>query len=178
MFGKNTKGQRRHALILLAAVVCIAVVFGTVICSLINQVDEMFHSRKSETKVFLVILSIALACFVMGLLDIFFCRRRVRKRSIVMAKLLYEAISDSIDMAVNLYAPSNGMVTPIVAQVLDIDGYSLNDLLHGDNLASRTGLSKDGAALFERIRIGAIREFEQGELCLVTYNFLRTLTAG
>lgn len=165
MFGKNTKGQRRHALILLAAVVCIAVVFGTVICSLINQVDEMFHSRKSETKVFLVILSIALACFVMGLLDIFFCRRRVRKRSIVMAKLLYEAISDSIDMAVNLYAPSNGMVTPIVAQVLDIDGYSLNDLLHGDNLASRTGLSKDGAALFERIRIGAIREFEQGELC-------------
>ena len=45
-------------------------------------------------------------------------RKRILERNVAMKSHLYKALSDSLDMAVNLYCPVDGTVTPIVAKAV------------------------------------------------------------
>ncbi|WP_080800720.1 hybrid sensor histidine kinase/response regulator [Arabiibacter massiliensis] len=113
---------------------------------------------------FQVVFGIVIVCLVaVGLLAFFTYRRRVRERNVDMLSQLYEALSDSIEMAVNLYSPADGQVTPIVAKARSIIGYSMRDFLKNPDLARAIRLSERGTRLFDRIRAGQVDGFEQGE---------------
>ena len=90
-------------------------------------------------------------------------RRHLRGRHVSMMSQLYDALSDSVDMAVNLYSPADRAVTPIAAKSADIIGYPLKDFLHDPTLCDAIGISSEGAVVFERIRTGEVASFEQGE---------------
>lgn len=80
------------------------------------------------TTTLLVMVFIMFACLlVAGLLVISTYRKRIRARHVAMMSHLYEALSESVDMAVNLYSPSDRRVTPIVAKAADIIGYTLEE---------------------------------------------------
>lgn len=113
---------------------------------------------------FEAMFAIIFACLVaVGLLAFGAYRRRLREQNVAMLTQLYEALSDSIDMAVNLYSPTDGAVTPIVAKAERIIGYRLDAFLENERLAATIGLSPEGVALFDRIRSGETKGFEQGE---------------
>lgn len=133
------------------------------VCSVV-PVSNVRAEAAVVTTTFQVVFAIVLVCLlVVGALVFVAYRRRVRERNVAMMSQLYEALSDSIEMAVNLYSPSDGQVTSIVAKARNIIGYSMAEFLQDASLAQRIGLSPGGVALFNRIRANEIHGFEQGE---------------
>lgn len=148
-----------------ASYVCMAPVHDGrwYVCSVV-PVDNVRAEAQMVATTFGAVFGIVLACLVVvALLAFNAYRRRVRERNVAMMSQLYKALSDSIEMAVNLYSPSDGQVTPIVAKAANIIGYSLRDFLHDEQLAEDIGLSDTGTRMFERVRAGEVRNFEQGE---------------
>lgn len=133
------------------------------VCSVI-PVENVRAEVAVVTTTFQVVFGIVFACLlVVGILVFFAYRRRMRERNVAMMSQLYKAMSDSIDLAVNLYSPSDGQITRIVAKAANIIGYPLDDFLKNDQLANKIGLSERGVMLFDRIRSGDVRGFERGE---------------
>lgn len=136
------------------------------VCSIVP-----FESVRSEMGVvnaafwfvfFIVVLCLALACVLM----VMFFRRRIRTNHVAMEENLYAALSESIDMAVNLYCPTDGSTTPIVAKAAGILGYPLRKVMDDPLLENVIELSADGRAIFRRIREGDISDLERGEFSL------------
>lgn len=148
-----------------ASYVCVAPVDAGhwYVCSIV-PLSNVRAEAAVVTTTFQVVFGIVLVCLLaVGLLVFLAYRRRVRERNVDMLSQLYEALSDSIEMAVNLYSPSDGQVTPIVAKARGIIGHSLRDFLKDPDLARSIGLSERGTLLFDRIRAGQVHDFEQGE---------------
>lgn len=145
--------------------ICVAPVDGGqwYVCSVV-PVENVRAEVAVVTTTFQVVFGIVFACLlIVGILVFFTYRRRMRERNVAMMSQLYKAMSDSIDLAVNLYSPSDGQVTRIVAKAANIIGYPLDDFLKNDQLANDIGLSERGRILFDRIRSGEVRGFERGE---------------
>ena len=149
-----------------ASYVCVAPV-GTgwwYACGIVPM-ENVRAEASFVTTSFLVVILIMLACLAaVGLLVISAYRKRLRERHVAMMSQLYDALSESIDLAVNLYSPADGKVTPIVEKAADIIGYRLTDFLHDERLSAAIGLSDADAALFDRIRTGRIESAERGEI--------------
>lgn len=148
-----------------ASYVCVAPVDSGswYVCSIV-PVENVRAEAAIVTTAFEAVFAIVFACLVVVALLLFGAyRRRLREQNVAMQAQLYDAMSDSIDMAVNLYSPSDGKVTPIVAKAAMIIGYRMDVFLKNERLASDIGLSPEGSALFDRIRAGRIKGFEQGE---------------
>ncbi len=94
-------------------------------------------------------------------------RRQARERHVEMRRRLYEALSDSVDMAVNLYAPKTGHMTPIVAKDTDVLGESLEMLVRKPEQAQRIGMSEEGRAMLDLIRQGGSAELISGSFSLL-----------
>ena len=133
------------------------------VCNVV-PVENVRAEAAVVTTTFEAVFAIIFACLVaVGLLVFGAYRRRLREQNIAMLTQLYEALSDSVDMAVNLYSPADGAVTPIVAKAERIIGYRLDAFLKNERLAATIDLSPEGVALFDRIRSDEIKGFEQGE---------------
>lgn len=133
------------------------------VCNVV-PVENVRAEAAVVTTTFEAVFAIIFACLVaVGLLVFGAYRRRLREQNVAMLAQLYEALSDSIDMAVNLYSPADGAVTPIVAKAERIIGYRLDAFLKNERLAATIGLSPEGVALFDRVRSGETKGFEQGE---------------
>lgn len=148
-----------------ASYVCVAPVdWGFwYVCSIV-PVANVRAEAAIVTTAFETVFAIVFACLVIVALLLFGAyRRRLREQNVAMQAQLYEAMSDSIDMAVNLYSPSDGKVTPIVAKAAMIIGYRMDVFLKNERLAADIGLSPEGSALFDRIRSDKVRDLEQGE---------------
>lgn len=111
---------------------------------------------------FIVALCLALA----SVLTILFFQRRLRANHVTMEENLYAALSESIDMAVNLYCPADGSTTPIVTKAADILGYPLQKILDDPLLENVVELSADGRLIMRRVREGDISDLERGEFSL------------
>lgn len=148
-----------------ASYVCVAPVDSGFwyVCSIV-PVENVRAEAAVVTTAFEAVFAVVFACLVMVALLLFGgYRRRLREQNVAMQEQLYEAMSDSIDMAVNLYSPSDGKVTPIVAKAAMIIGYRMDVFLRNERLAADIGLSPEGSALFDRIRSNKVKNFEQGE---------------
>ena len=133
------------------------------VCSIV-PVENVRAEAAVVSTTFEVVFAIIFACLVVVAFLVFGAyRRRLREQNVAMMSQLYEALSDSIEMAVNLYSPEDGRVTPIVAKAASIIGYPLDDFLKNERLAATIGLSVEGAELFDRIRLGEVKGFERGE---------------
>ena len=123
---------------------------------------------RAETSVvlvtFQVVFGIVLVCFLMVVALLFSSyRKRMRARSVATKSRLYKAMSDGLDMAVNLYCPSDGSVTPIVAKSAYILGYSLPEIMADKKVAEELSFSENGRALLNDLREGNLRELTVGE---------------
>lgn len=133
------------------------------VCNVV-PVENVRAEAAVVSTTFEAVFAIIFACLVVvGLLVFGAYRRRLREQNIAMLTQLYEALSDSVDMAVNLYSPSDGAVTPIVAKAERIIGYRLDAFLKNERLAATIELSPEGVSLFDRIRSDETKGFEQGE---------------
>ena len=132
------------------------------VCNVV-PVENVRAEAAVVTTTFEAVFAIIFACLVVVALLVFGAYRRLREQNVAMLGQLYEALSDSIDMAVNLYSPTDGKVTPIVAKAERIIGYRLDAFLQNERLAATIGLSPEGVALFDRIRKDETKGFEQGE---------------
>ncbi len=133
------------------------------VCSVV-PVENVRAEAAVVTTTFQAVFGIVMVCLIVAGFMVFAAyRRRVRERNVAMMAQLYRALSDSVDLAVNLYHPEDRQVTPIVAKSADIIGYALDDFLKNERLASEMGLSEKGVDLFSRIRKGLVDEFEHGE---------------
>lgn len=133
------------------------------VCNVV-PVENVRAEAAVVTTTFEAVFAIIFACLVVVALLMFGAyRRRLREQNVAMMEQLYEAMSDSIEMAVNLYSPADHKVTPIVAKAVKIIGYRLDDFLKNEQLADVIRLSPEGVSLFNRIRAGEVTGFEQGE---------------
>ncbi len=115
-----------------------------------------------------VVFVIVLLCLVgVALLAFFLYRRHVREKNVATFSRLYKALSETLEMAVNLYSPTDHAVTPIVAKSADIVGRSMKELLADNGHLDDLGLSDEGRQLLDRIRAGDIEGIEQGEFSIV-----------
>lgn len=153
-----------------ASYVCVSPV-GTgkwYVCSVVPM-QNVRAEASVVTTTFQVVFIVMLACLiVVGLLVFSAYRKRVRDRNVAMMGQLYAALSESIDLSVNLYSPSDKKVTPIVEKTAAIIGHRMADFLQDGRLAASLGLSETGSALFDRIRAGSFEGLERGE-----FSFLR-----
>lgn len=138
------------------------------VCNVV-PVENVRAEAAVVTTTFEAVFAIIFACLVVVALLVFGAyRRRLREQNVAMMTQLYEALSDSIDMAVNLYSTADGSVTPIVAKAERIIGYRLDAFLKNERLAATIGLSPEGVALFDRIRANKVKDFEQGEFSFLS----------
>lgn len=145
--------------------VCTAAVGGGYwyVCSVV-PVENVRAEAEVVTTTFQAVFAIVFVCLVLvGLLVFATYRRRVRERNVAMMSQLYRALSDSVELAVNLYSPSDGIVTPIVAKSANIIGYQLEDFLKNPQLEDEINFSAEGSKLFDRIRSGSLEGIEKGE---------------
>ena len=113
------------------------------VCNVV-PVENVRAEAAVVTTTFEAVFAIIFACLVVVALLVFGAyRRRLREQNVAMLGQLYEALSDSIDMAVNLYSPTDGKVTPIVAKAERIIGYRLDAFLQNERLAATIGLSPE-----------------------------------
>lgn len=83
------------------------------VCNVV-PVENVRAEAAVVTTTFEAVFAIIFACLVVVALLVFGAyRRRLREQNVAMLGQLYEALSDSIDMAVNLYSPTDGKVTPL-----------------------------------------------------------------
>lgn len=114
--------------------------------------------------VFSAVFTLSVACILLGIgVAVFLYRRRVREREMEMKKHLYEALSDSLDMAVILYSPTDGETTPIVAKDVEILGVGWDTLVRRPDKGLAMGLSDEGEKLLDAVRANAVHGFNRGE---------------
>lgn len=117
--------------------------------------------------VFTAVLALSVGCILLGIgVAVFLYRRRMKEREVEMKKHLYEALSDSLDMAVMLYSPADGALTPIVAKDVAVLGVDLGALLRRPEKGRAVGLSPEGLDLFGAMRGNAVEGFSRGEFSL------------
>lgn len=115
----------------------------------------------------------AIACILLCLAVIvgaFFVlyHRRIRNRNVEMMSQLYQALSESVNLAVNLFSPEDNKVTPIVKKTESILGYALDEFLANKRYAKSVNLSDEGKKLFDRIKMGSIVNLERGEFSFIS----------
>ncbi len=133
------------------------------VCSMIPAAD-MRAEAEVVSAVFTVVFVLSVACVILAIvLALSAYRRQARERAIRMRTRLYEALSDSLEFAVNLYSPADDHVTPIVAKGVDIFGANLEQLIKDPGLAARLRFSNEGARLLRRLREGEVGAFAKGE---------------
>lgn len=116
---------------------------------------------------FLVGLAVMLGCLaIVGALGLTAYRRHIDSRNVEATARLYQALSNSVDMAVYLYSPSDGEATPIVAKAKGILGVSFTDLVGRGAKTASVQLSDEGRMLFDRLRQGQVYADESGEFSL------------
>lgn len=145
--------------------VCVAPVGSGVwyVCNVI-PVENVRAEASIVMTAFQVIFAIVILCFVSVIVLTFSSyQKRVRERSVAMKSRLYKALSDSLDMAVNLYCPADGVVTPIVAKSSSILGYSMQELMDNAHIPDKLKLSDEGRELLEQLRAGNVDDLTQGE---------------
>lgn len=93
-------------------------------------------------------------------------RKSLTERTVSMKARLFKALSDSLDMAVNLYCPDDKTITPIVAKAARITGYSMPELMSDPSVPDNLQLSDEGRTLLQRLRAG-----QQNEIAHGTFSF-------
>lgn len=133
------------------------------VCSVVS-VEDVRAEAKMVTTTLQIVFALVLACLiVVGVLLFITYRRYVRERNVAMLSQLTRALSDSVDFAVDMYAPADNAVTSLVAKAKDIIGYPLDEFLNDPHIADTLELSSEGIKLFTRLRAGLIRGLEKGE---------------
>ena len=132
-------------------------------CSIIPEKSARSEITSIDTT-FIVIFGIILFSLLAVLaMFSFLYRKRMGEKGLEMKTHLYGALSDSLDMAVNMYSPDDGVVTPIVAKSREIIGYSMAEIMGNSHVADRISLSAPGREIFDRLRSGEIASLERGE---------------
>lgn len=94
-------------------------------------------------------------------------QRRIRSRNAAATIELYGALSESVEMAVNLYSPTDHETTHIVAKADGVMGCSFEDFIVDPTMAESLQMSDEGKMLFDRIRGGSIEKLERGNFSLI-----------
>lgn len=137
------------------------------ICSVVPE-ESVRSEIESIRKTFEIVFGVILICLLTVLLmSFFFYRKRTEERDNEMRTRLYGALSNSLDMAVNMYSPDDAVVTPIVAKSREIVGFPMIELIGNRKIDSKITLSDEGKRLLSRIREGLISSLETGEFSLV-----------
>ncbi len=136
---------------------------GWYVCNVI-PVENVRAESAVVLTAFRVVFSIVIICFVSVVALMFSTyRKRIRENNLTSKARLYKAFSESLDLAVSLYCPSDATIVPIVAKVANIMGYTFPEIMSDYTLVEKLHLSKEGAVLFERLRAGEVSELIQGE---------------
>lgn len=136
---------------------------GWYVCNVI-PVENVRAESAVVLTAFRVVFSIVIICFVSVVALMFSTyRKRIRENNLTSKTRLYKAFSESLDLAVSLYCPSDATIVPIVAKVANIMGYTFPEIMSDYTLVEKLHLSKEGAVLFERLRAGEVSELIQGE---------------
>lgn len=135
--------------------------------SLVAETQVRSEESLVDGAFFVGIVVVLLCLAVVGALGLLAYRRHIDARNLEATAQLYQALSNSVDMAVNLYCPSDGETTPIVAKAKSVVGYAFDELVGTKGTTEIAGLSKEGRGLFERIRRGQVYDDEQGEFSLL-----------
>lgn len=133
------------------------------ICGIISE-ESVRSEATSVSTIFIFVFAILFACLIaMLIMSLLFYRRRAKEGDIERKTLLYGALSDSLDMAINTYSPETATVNPIVAKAREIIGYPMAELMSNRGIADIIKLSDEGRSMFERIRQNKVHELKHGE---------------
>ena len=149
--------------------VCVAPVAkgGWYVCNVI-PVENVRAEASIVLTAFKVVFAVVVLCFVAVIALMFSAyRKRMLERNVAMKSRLYKALSDSLDMAVNLYCPADGTVTPIVAKAVHILGFTMPEIMADRRIADQLELSDEGVDLLDRLRNDAVDGLQQGEFSFV-----------
>lgn len=136
------------------------------VCSIVPFENVRSEMGTVNTSFWFVFFIVALCLALVSVLTILFFQRRLRANHVAMEENLYAALSESVDMTVNLYCPFDGSTTPIVAKAVDIIGYALEKVIDDPLLENVIELSEDGRDILRRVREGDISNLERGEFSL------------
>ena len=137
------------------------------VCNVI-PVENVRAEASIVLTAFQVVFAVVVLCFVAVIALMFSSyRKRMLERNVAMKSRLYKALSDSLDMAVNLYCPADGTVTPIVAKAVHILGYTMPEIMANPRIADQLELSDEGVDLLDRLRNDAVGGLQQGEFSFV-----------
>lgn len=145
--------------------VCVAPVYAGnwFVCNVI-PVENVRAEGSAVMAAFQVVFALAITCLLIVLVvSYLFYRKRMQERGVEMKTRLYGALSESLDMAVNMYSPDDAVVTPIVAKAREIFGFPMADIMGKSSVSDEIALSDEGRELLDRIRHGEIESLEQGE---------------
>ena len=147
---------------------CVAPTGNSTWCAaVIVPVSSVRAEAELVRAVFAIVLLLSAACVALvAVIGLVAHRRHLRERNLEMRRRLYEALSDSLDMAVSLYAPESGQMTPIVEKDADLLGESLEALVRRPQRAIALGMSQPGLKLLDALRIGDVHELSAGEFSL------------
>lgn len=132
-------------------------------CSIIPENNVRSEASSIDVTFIIVFGIIILSLFAVLAMFSFLYRKRMGEKDLEMKTHLYGALSDSLDMAVNMYSPEDEAVTPIVAKSREIIGYSMSEIMGNRRVADRIDLSESGRDILDRLRAGEIASFERGE---------------
>ena len=137
------------------------------VCNVI-PVENVRAEASIVLTAFQVVFAVVVLCFVAVIALMFSSyRKRMLERNVAMKSRLYKALSDSLDMAVNLYCPVDGTVTPIVAKAARILGHTMPEIIADPRVADELQLSEQGRGLLDRLREGAVQAPQQGQFSFV-----------
>ena len=137
------------------------------VCNVI-PVENVRAEASVVLTAFQVVFAVVVLCFVAVIALMFSSyRKRILERNVAMKSHLYKALSDSLDMAVNLYCPVDGTVTPIVAKAVRILGFTMPEIIADPRVADELQLSEQGRTLLDRMREGAVQAPQQGQFSFV-----------
>lgn len=137
------------------------------VCNVI-PVENVRAEASVVLTAFQVVFAVVVLCFVAVIALMFSSyRKRILERNVAMKSHLYKALSDSLDMAVNLYCPVDGTVTPIVAKAVRILGFTMPEIIADPRVADELQLSEQGRTLLDRLREGAVQAPQQGQFSFV-----------
>ena len=137
------------------------------VCNII-PVENVRAEASIVLTAFQVVFAVVVLCFAAVIALMFSSyRKRMLERNVAMKSRLYKALSDSLDMAVNLYCPVDGTVTPIVAKAARILGYTMPEIIADPRVADELQLSEQGRVLLDRLREGAVQAPQQGQFSFV-----------
>ena len=137
------------------------------VCNVI-PVENVRAEASVVLTAFQVVFAVVVLCFVAVIALMFSSyRKRILERNVAMKSHLYKALSDSLDMAVNLYCPVDGTVTPIVAKAVRILGFTMPEIIADPRVADELQLSEQGRPLLDRLREGAVQAPQQGQFSFV-----------